>query len=277
MTAKAANTAPSPPFVTVAVDARWWYPSSEHVDAAPQAETRNARLETASRFALRVAVSSAFRRTSRCTGSREIGANSPLVVVSSLIGSRLPSGSWAIVAARRYEAAVDQALSGVPGECAPGAVELRGIEPPVTVHVRLPERAFEARELADVLQRNEASAGCIELGERRTREFGAVRRHTAHARHAAGDVGTGGEAARSGQLRGGGTALLDRRRIGPRTPGIDGLWLNGGRKLRRPRRRWRGDARWPDSSARGKPRRAGRRGSGNGRWLARRLSRTRPR
>jgi hypothetical protein len=61
--------------------------------AAPQAETRNSRRRSPSRFALVVAVSIATCRASRCIGSSGMGAYSPFEVVSSLIGSRRPSGS----------------------------------------------------------------------------------------------------------------------------------------------------------------------------------------
>jgi hypothetical protein len=59
----------------------------------PQAETRKLLRSTPSRLDLAVASSSARRLAWRWTASSGTGANSPLVVVSSLTGSLRPSGS----------------------------------------------------------------------------------------------------------------------------------------------------------------------------------------
>ena len=65
------------------------------VVAAPHADTRKSRRVEAEalRVARRVARAPA-RARGDAPASSGIGANSPLVVVSSLIGSRRPSGSW---------------------------------------------------------------------------------------------------------------------------------------------------------------------------------------
>src|SRR5687768_16768624 len=67
--------------------------NARRVEAAPQAEMRKCRRETPRRFAFVSAASRARRFAARFAGDNGTGANSPLDVVSSLIGRRLPSGS----------------------------------------------------------------------------------------------------------------------------------------------------------------------------------------
>src|SRR6185312_7626624 len=67
--------------------------NASKVEAAPQAETRKCLRETARRFAFLPAASCARSFAARFAGDNGTGANSPLEVVSSLIGRRVPLGS----------------------------------------------------------------------------------------------------------------------------------------------------------------------------------------
>jgi len=71
--------------------------NASSVLAAPQAEVRNRRRESPRRFAFSDACSCAWRFAARLAGAKGTGSNSPFDVESSLIGSRVPSGSICLI------------------------------------------------------------------------------------------------------------------------------------------------------------------------------------
>ena len=82
--------------------------NASSVLAAPQAETRKSRRLTPKRFAFWLAASCARRFAARLAGESGTGTNSPFEVVSSLIGSRVPSGSITCF----MELSIDQDATG---------------------------------------------------------------------------------------------------------------------------------------------------------------------
>src|SRR5512134_3654218 len=71
----------------------WAWLNASKVLAAPQADTMNFRLEIPRRFELREPHSCARRFAARFAAESGTGRYSPLEVLSSLIGRRVPSGS----------------------------------------------------------------------------------------------------------------------------------------------------------------------------------------